>query len=147
MDAKPHRSQTVLVVGPDEDVVDQIGEWLEGEGFEVAGCPGPRAPDYSCIGSRTWACPLEGEADVVVLDLCLASDLAAEGTPAEELLAYYLWKGRPVVAMVHGTDPVPPVDPDRMTVIPSPATKGDVVAAVRGWVAEEAVSYPVRAGA
>jgi hypothetical protein len=130
------RARNVLVVGPDENIRDQIGEWLEDVGFEVAGCPGPMKPDYSCVGSRTWRCPLEGEADVVVLDLCLASDLAMEGTPAEELLAYYLWKGRPVVALAHEALSLVPVDPDLVTVITAPPTHDSVVEAVRGRLAD-----------
>jgi CheY-like chemotaxis protein len=125
-------ARNVLVVGPDEDVRDQIGEWLEGAGFEVAGCPGPMKPEYSCVGSRTWMCPLEAEADVVVLDLCLASDLAMEGTPSEELLAFYVWKGRPVVALAHEALSLVPLDPDLVTVITAPPTPDSILGAVRG---------------
>jgi CheY-like chemotaxis protein len=128
------RAGTVLVVEPDEDVRDRIGEWLEGEGFEVAGCPGPMRPDYSCVGSRSWMCPLERDAHVVVLDLMLAGDVAMEGTTAEELLSYYVWKGHPVVAMCHGTAPVNAGDMDHVTVISSPPVRDAIVAAVRDLV-------------
>jgi hypothetical protein len=137
---EPDRARTVLVVEPDGDVLDRIGEWLEGEGFEVAGCPGPVGPDYSCVGSRTWNCPLEQEADVVVLDLCLASDLVMEGTPSEELLAYYAWKGRPVVALSHEPLALVPVEPDRVTVITAPPTRDALLAAVGGLLSESATA-------
>ena len=136
MEPQRDRAGTVLVVEPDEDVRDRIGEWLEGEGFEVAGCPGPLGPDYSCVGSRSWMCPLERDADVVVLDLALASDLAMEGTPSEELLAYYVWKGHHVVALAHGVESLRSVDRDQVAVIPLPPTRAAVVAAVRTFVPE-----------
>ena len=127
----PEHAGTVLVVEPDEDVRDRIGQWLEDDGFQVIGCPGPRGPEYSCVGGRSGACALERDAGVVVLDLCLASDLAMEGTPAEELLAFYVWKLHPVVAMRHGSDPTFNVDSDWVTVIDSPPARDAIVAAVR----------------
>jgi hypothetical protein len=39
------------------------------------------------------------DADVVVLDLWLASDTMLRGTPAMQLLSYYLDLGKPVVAL------------------------------------------------
>ena len=124
---------TVLVVEPDEDVRDRIGAWLEEDGFEVIGCPGPGTPDYACIGSRSWSCPLEREADIVVLDLCQASDLAMEGTPAEELLAWYVWKGHPVVALRHGRTASPAVDPARVSVLGWPPERDGISGAARGF--------------
>jgi hypothetical protein len=42
-----------------------------------------------------------GRADLVVLDLWLASDTVLRGTPAMQLLSYYLNLGKPVVALQH----------------------------------------------
>ncbi|HYT78426.1 MAG TPA: hypothetical protein VEQ37_04060 [Actinomycetota bacterium] len=69
----------VLVVQSDLDDRDLIGSWLEAEGYDVASCPGPTRPEYTCVGSRTQRCPLVEEAELVVLDLVLDSDIAMEG--------------------------------------------------------------------
>jgi hypothetical protein len=42
---------------------------------------------------------LTGNADLVVLDLWLASDTMLRGTPAMQLLSYYLDLGKPVVSL------------------------------------------------
>src|SRR5437588_11673069 len=95
-------SGRVLVVESDADARDRIGSWLEDDGYDVTGCPGPTRPDYTCVGSRTQRCPLAEEADVVVLDLALEGDVATEGTPASALLMYYTWASKKVVALEHG---------------------------------------------
>jgi hypothetical protein len=92
------------VVENDADARDRMGSWLEAEGYEVTGCPGPTRPDYTCVGSRTQRCPLADNADVVVLDLVLEGDIAMEGTPANALLLFYLWASKKVVALSHGVD-------------------------------------------
>src|ERR1700740_281426 len=79
----------VLVVEHDKKERLRIGGILEGEGFGVVGCPGPRAPDYVCAGGLGLPCPIANQADVVVLDLRLGSDVLMRGTPAWELLIYY----------------------------------------------------------
>jgi DNA-binding response OmpR family regulator len=90
---------SVLVVEFDPALRDRIGRWLEYAGFDVLGCPGPSPPDYSCIGARDGRCALAVEANLVVLDLWLASDRVLTGTYAWSLLGYYLAWGRPVVAL------------------------------------------------
>lgn len=94
----------ILVVEADPELRDRIGEWLEHSGFEVFLCPGPSAPSYSCVASRARPCALVKAADVVVLDLWLASDSVMAGTTATELLAYYLSNDRPVVVVDPGHD-------------------------------------------
>src|SRR5437870_918833 len=91
----------MLVVERDADDRDRIGGWLEDDGYDVIGCPGPTRPDYTCVGSRTQRCPLAGDADVVILDLVLDGDVAMEGTPANALLMYYTWASKKVVALSH----------------------------------------------
>jgi CheY-like chemotaxis protein len=94
MDAK-----TVLVVASDAEDRDRYGEWLEDEGFEVLTCPGPRRPDYTCVGAKTGACPLANGADLVILDSTLPGDDLGEGTSASELITLYTSLGKPVVGI------------------------------------------------
>ena len=128
---KTTRRVNVLLVEPDEDVRDRIGEWLEDEGFDVLACPGPGAPQYTCVGSRAGSCPLEHDADVVVLNLFLASDAVIEGTPGEELLRYYLWKGHPVVALRHAAISAPATHPEPVRLVAWPPDREELVQAVR----------------
>ena len=76
----------VLIVDRDADTRDRVGTWLEDAGLDVVACPGPTAPEFTCIGSRDGQCPLAQEADVIVLDLWLDSDAAMVGTRARSLV-------------------------------------------------------------
>lgn len=89
----------VLLVAADAAGRDRLGGWLTEEGHDVIQCPGPGAPDYTCLGGRGQDCPLAIAADVVILDLNLASDAVLAGTPSWRLLDYYLARGHPVVAI------------------------------------------------
>ena len=91
--------KTVLVVASNEEDREQYGEWLEGEGYEVLSCPGPRRPDYTCVGSKTGTCALARGADLVVLDTSLPGDDLGEGTSANDLVTLYASLGKPVVAI------------------------------------------------
>lgn len=88
----------VLVVEPDSTERERLAAALEGDGFRVTLCSGPKEPDYTCIGARTGTCPLATEESVVVLDMSLDSETVMMGTPAEDLLGMYLEAGHPVVA-------------------------------------------------
>jgi hypothetical protein len=90
---------TVLLVESDEGEREWLGAALEGAGYQVIACPGPTAPDYTCIGGRKGYCPLLERADVVVLDPWLAGDEIGVGTSPDELLALYTGSGRTVVAI------------------------------------------------
>ena len=90
---------TVLLVESDEGERERLGEALEQAGYQVIACPGPTAPDYTCIGGREGFCPLLERADVVVLDPWLAGDEIGVGTSSEELFALYAGSGRTVVAI------------------------------------------------
>jgi hypothetical protein len=92
-------SSTVLVVEADEAERERFASWLEAAGYQVATCPGPTGPDYTCVGSRGGACALAAEASVVILDMSLESEAVLTGTPAEELLAMYLFGGHRIVAL------------------------------------------------
>lgn len=93
---------SVLLVESDSKRREEMGSWLEGAGFEVTACPGPSAPDYTCIGARGGSCPLVHGVDLIVLDLWLAGDMVQEGTSATDLLGYYVSSGKPVIALTHG---------------------------------------------
>ena len=93
----PREESSVLLVEPDGDDRERYGRWLEDAGYEVVSCPGPRAPDYTCIGGREGACPLTAGVDMIVLDARLDSELAVEGTSASDLLSVYRATGKPVL--------------------------------------------------
>jgi hypothetical protein len=90
---------TVLLVESDEEERERLGKALEQAGYHVIACPGPTAPDYTCIGGREGYCPLLERADVVVLDPWFAGDEIGVGTSPDELFALYLERGRTVVAI------------------------------------------------
>jgi CheY-like chemotaxis protein len=92
-------TKTVLVVAADSEDRDQYGEWLEDEGFEVLTCPGPRRPEYTCVGGKTGTCALARGSDLVVLDTSLPGDDLAEGTSGSELVTLYASLGKPVLAV------------------------------------------------
>ena len=131
----PGLPATVLLVEADEDERDRLASWFEDAGFEVATCPGPTGPDYTCVGSRGGACALAAEAEVVVLDMSLESEAVVRGTAAEELLAMYLFGGHKIVAL--GSHPGGEV-PGQLVRLHRHPEREALVAAVR----ELAVSGP-----
>ena len=120
----------VLLVEADATSSREYGKWLEDYGYDVMACPGPTAPDYTCLGAREGYCPLVRVADVVVLDLDLDSEIEETGTSASELLGLYTNSGKPVVAV--GSDPrIVRVFPQRLTTgLAGPVTRGELVEAV-----------------
>jgi len=99
---------TVLLVEADAQERERLSATLEDSGFEVTLCPGPSAPDYTCVGARTLECPLAKGASVVVLDMTLGGEDLMEGAPAEELLDVYLLAGHRVIALAsHLRDEIP----------------------------------------
>ena len=89
----------VLVVEADVDERDRLGDILTRHGFDVLACPGPTAPDYTCVGERDGRCPIVDAVRAVVLDLRLSGDDMMLGTSACELVRLYVTAGRPVVAL------------------------------------------------
>ncbi|HJU58029.1 MAG TPA: hypothetical protein VJ774_04775 [Actinomycetota bacterium] len=120
--------RTVLVVESFAAERERLAAALEDDGFRALLCPGPSGPDFTCIGSRGGACPLEAEASVVVLDMSVASDEAMLGTPAEELLGLYLEGGHPVVALEAQRRPGAP---GKLVSMPRHPETQHLVAAVR----------------
>ena len=123
--------RTVLVVARTPEARRSLGSWLEAEGEDVLACPGPGAPDYTCIGSRSERCVLAEAADIVVIDLELAGDVAMAGTPGWQLLLYYVSLGKKVVAIVGSEDPVRPTADDQVAVVRRPAEPREILDAVR----------------
>jgi len=120
------------VVESDDEERSRISAWLEDEGVtDVMFCPGPRAPDYTCIGGRGGDCPLPDAADVVVVDLRLLSDEMLTGTPGWQLMLYYLERGKKVIAISGQEDSVRPRSDDQVRVIGRPIERRALLDAVR----------------
>lgn len=96
----------VLIVDRDLGTRDRVGGWLEDVGFDVVLCPGPTAPQFTCVGSGEGRCPLAQDADLVVLDLWLESDAAMLGTRAADLVRHYGSWDKPLVVMTDRHDKV-----------------------------------------
>ncbi|HEX9775486.1 MAG TPA: hypothetical protein VGB83_07890 [Actinomycetota bacterium] len=123
-------NETVLVVENDADERRRLSLTLGDAGFDVMICPGPSAPDYTCLGGRGKDCPLIQPAAAIVLDLRTEGDVMMRGTPGWQLLDYYTDRGRPVVAIA-GEGASVPHDDARVTVLPRHADERLIVAAVR----------------
>lgn len=127
--------QTVLIVEADDGERERLSSGLERSGYEVAVCPGPSAPDYTCVGSRGGTCALASEASVIVLDMSLDSESVMMGTAAEELLALYLFAGHRIVAL--GSHPGGSV-PGQLVRLPRHPRDDALVEAVRSFDRGEA---------
>ena len=128
---------TVLVVETDDEERERLGRMLEGAGYHVMSCPGPSAPEYTCIGGLEGYCPLIERADVVVLDTWLASDEAGLGTSSDELLQLYTNSGRTVVAIGAGAS-LSPYAGGYVICLQDHPEASDVLAAVRSAPESEA---------
>jgi CheY-like chemotaxis protein len=137
--------RTVLVVARTPAARRDLGSWLEDEGEEVMMCPGPGAPDYTCIGSRDDRCVLAEAADVVVIDLELAGDVAMAGTPGWQLFLYYVSLGKKVVAIFGSEDPIRPLADDQVAVVRRPAEPREIIDAIRALRAGEVYGGLARA--
>jgi DNA-binding response OmpR family regulator len=122
----------VLIVDRDVDRRGRMGGWLEEGGFVVVVCPGPTAPEFTCVGSREGRCPLAQDADLVVLDLWLESDAAMLGTPAATLLRHYGSWGKPVIVLADRHDDVMDrVDDLSPPTVDRPLDRRDLVETIR----------------
>ena len=124
----------VLLVEHDQDVARNLDGWLEAEGFDVYGCPGPTAPDYSCLGGRDEPCPLEAIADIIVLDMRQASDVVMRGLPGWQLALRYYEMGKKLVVLLDDDDPVRPSADDALSRVRRPVEKEPFLRAVREMV-------------
>src|SRR5438445_2108550 len=122
--------KTFLVVANDDETRDRWSHWLDGAAKDVMVCPGPRGPTYACLGGQGKPCPLANGAEVVVIDLNLASDEAMEGTPSWQLLLYYLEQGCDVVAVTDGEVLLRWLQDDHLLTIPTPEDSEALIEAV-----------------
>jgi hypothetical protein len=94
----------ILLVEHDEQRRALFGGWLQDAGYEVLTCPGPSAPGYPCVGSRTGHCALVDPAPLVVLDLSCSSEATIRAPIDIDLLGFYLLTGKPILALGRGDD-------------------------------------------
>jgi len=140
------QAAVVLVVEQDPGPRERVAGWLREAGYQVLACPGPVAPGYTCAGGRGELCPLALAAEVVVLDLGLASDMVMEGTPALELLCYYLAHGKAVVALGRPGGSVRPFEQERVVMLARPPERRALLRAVAGQVTEASAAYAPASG-
>jgi hypothetical protein len=127
---------SILLVEADDIDRERYGTWLDDAGFEVVECPGPRGPEYTCVGSRTGTCPLTRNVELIVLDTRLDSELAVAGTSAADLVSVYRATGKPVVVLdpEAGRRPLPEPGVVRLA---WPPDRSDLVLAARALTADE----------
>ena len=99
MITKPKAIRTALVVTDDSGLRESLETWLESDGFETMGCPGPRTPEFGCIGLSGQLCPLVKAADLVLLDLHPEPGALIDQTRRGELVDYYRHKGRQLLVL------------------------------------------------
>ena len=133
--------RTVLLIESDPGIREGLGAALEAEGHEVISCPGPTAPDYTCIGGRDGYCPLVERADVVVLDPWLAGEVHGIGTTAQALIDVYVRSGRTVLLLGSATW-VEPFAEGHLVCLGDRPRPDEVVMAVR--MAPEASGFVLR---
>jgi hypothetical protein len=136
------QSTVVLVVDQDPEPRQRVAGWLREAGYEVLTCPGPVAPSYTCAGGRGELCPLARAAEVVVLNLELASDTVMKGTPALTLLCYYLGLGKAVVALGRPGDSIRPFQQERVVMIAWPPERRALLRAVAHHVIDATAAHP-----
>jgi hypothetical protein len=134
------KSTVVLVVEQDPGPRRRLAGWLTQAGCQVLTCPGPVAPGYTCLGGRGEPCPLALAAELVVLDLELASDTVMEGTPALELLGYYLAQGKSVVALGRPGQGVSPFQDERVVLLAWPPERRALLRAVARLTIDQAAA-------
>jgi len=121
---------TTLVVSDRHSVREEVGNALAEAGHDVMACPGPRPPDYACVGGCKNRCALAHGCDLVVLDADLGSDLRGVGTSSWDLLNFYRGLGIPIVVLAEGEDLPGWVPTDRIAYLPRSAPGRSVVSAV-----------------
>jgi DNA-binding response OmpR family regulator len=121
----------VLIVESEGWVRDLLEPWLQEAGLQVVTCPGPQGPGFSCAGATREGCRLAEDADVIVLDLELESDLLMCGVAAWELLHYYRSLDKPVVVLTGFEDAIRPLPGDRIAVLSRPPDRDGLVEAIR----------------
>ena len=133
----------MLLVEPDEQRGTLFGGWLEDAGFDVLVCPGPTAPEYSCIGGRTGGCPLVDPASLIVLDLGFASDPAGRSTVDVDVdvVAYYLMTGKPIITLGKA-EGLLANEPDPLIALRWTPERRDLIATTRGLTSRSDQARP-----
>jgi hypothetical protein len=124
----------ILLVEHDEERRGLIAGWLQDEGYDVLTCPGPSAPDYSCIGSREGRCALVDPASLVVLDLSFSPDATVRAPIGADLLSFYLLTGKPIIALGRGDDLLADPFENQLVALERTPDPGDFLAAVRSMI-------------
>lgn len=124
-------TKQILVVEFDADERNRISQWLEEAGFDVLVCPGPSAPDFTCVGGRTGRCPLAEAAGLVILDLSLGSDLFMTGTPAWEIMLFYAELGKKLIVISGHEEAVSARPDDRVAVVRRPYDRSELLDSLR----------------
>ena len=128
---------TVLMVESERLVREFVADRLQQAGYDVIACPGPSAPNYTCIGTRGDRCPLEVAADVVVLDAELPGEEVIDAASGLDLLSYYTASGKPVVTLRAGSDVLRLFAGERILPLRWPPATNALIQAI-----EETVSVP-----
>jgi hypothetical protein len=124
----------ILLVEHDEQRRALIGGWLQDAGYDVLTCPGPSAPEYSCIGSRAGGCPLVYPASLVVLDLSFSPDAMVRAPIGAHLLGFYLLTGKPIIALGRGDDLLADPLENQLVALERTPDRGDFLATVRSVI-------------
>lgn len=132
----------VLVVESDGETRERLSAWLEAAGHEIVACAGPGAPGYSCPGSRGERCPIADDADVAVVDLRLAGDIARRGTRGWRLCQYYLNRGKKIAVLVGDEDEMVPYPDEDVALLRRPAERPWVLAGVQALVGHTTLVAP-----
>ena len=122
---------TVLLAEPERLVRDVAALRLEEAGYRVIACPGPSAPDYTCLGTRGEHCPLAAAADLVVLDVELPGEDLVDAASGVDLLSYYTGTGKPVIALRAAAGLVGLFGEENITELEWPPAREDLLSAVR----------------
>ena len=124
----------ILLVEHDEQRRALIGGWLQDAGYDVLTCPGPSAPEYSCIGSQAGGCPLVDPASLVVLDLSFSPDAMVRAPIGAHLLGFYLLTGKPIIALGRGDDLLADPLENQLVALERTPDRGDLLATVRSVI-------------
>jgi hypothetical protein len=111
-----------------------IGGWLQDAGYDVLTCPGPSAPEYSCIGSRAGGCALVDPASLVVLDLSFSPDAMVRAPIGPPLLGFYLLTGKPIIALGRGEDLLAEPLENQLVALERTPDRGHFLATVRSVI-------------
>lgn len=124
------RQPLILLVESNEDDRLRLGEWLEGAGYSLMDCPGPKREDFTCLGIRGQSCALVEIADLAILDGRVLLEASTDRKAATRLLRYYLASDKPVLVLAEGTDADFSFEDDRVA-IATRVNRTSVVEAVR----------------